>query len=193
MVIVGMFETSGDAETAIRDLKASGFSHERIGIAMHEQSVVMKPPPVAVPAGADEGETRGGILGGTIGLFGSLLMPGIGSVVVGGLLASALTRPGLGAGTCRLSDALVRMGVPGPDTKHFESGLSGGKVLIIVHAFTRTDEVLDIFRRRRADFGPSGTARYTPGAALGYVGVERRQYSNVSYAGTERRMTTIWV
>jgi hypothetical protein len=197
MVIVGMFANRTDAEAAIRDLKTSGFTEERIGIAMQdhrEGADLAERTGSEVAEGAATGAVSGGILGGVIGLLGSLLIPGVGPIVVGGLLASALTGAGIGAAAGGLIGALVGMGVPETDARHFETGLGSGRVLVTVNAFTRSDEVVDIFRRRGADFGPSGSERYAPAESqwgMAYEGSERRYHFDPNYTGPERRLATL--
>src|SRR5690349_7131253 len=184
MVIVGMFRNRSDAEAAIRDLRTLGFNEERIGVAMQnpdEQATLAERTGSDVAEGAATGAVSGGILGGVIGLLGSLLVPGVGPIVVGGLLASALTGAGIGAAAGGLMGALVGMGVPELDARHFQTGLGSGRVLVTVNAFTRSNEVLDIMRRHGADFGPSGGDRYAmPTSRTAYAGSERRQYTDPS-------------
>ena len=68
------------AEAAIRDLKGAGFTEEQIGVAMQD------PEPCAHAAeGAATGALSGGMLGGLVGLLGSLLIPGVGPIVIGGV------------------------------------------------------------------------------------------------------------
>jgi hypothetical protein len=192
MVIVGMFRNRDDAEAAIRDLRTSGISEERIGIAMQNRddaALLAEQTGTDVAEGAATGAVSGGILGGVIGLLGSLLVPGLGPIVVGGLLASALTGVGIGAAAGGLMGALVGMGVPEPDAQHFHQGIGAGNVLVSVHVFTRSDVVLDIMRRHGADFGPSGLQRYTTSMDRNaYEGTERRHFSDPSYTGPERRL-----
>jgi hypothetical protein len=161
--VVGMFTRRNDAEAAIRDLKASGFSDDRIGVALQdsgEQRDLVESTGGTVAEGAAAGALSGGIVGGLIGLLGSLLIPGVGPIVVGGVLASALTGAGIGAATGGIIGALMGMGVPEADARHFDEGLRSGRVLVTVDAGPRTGEALAILERHGMDFGPSGTERY---------------------------------
>src|SRR6266850_3853297 len=77
--VVGMFTNRPGAEAAIRELKAAGFGEDRIGVALQnreEQGDL---------SGAAKGAVSGGLVGGLIGLVGSLLIPGVGPIVVGGV------------------------------------------------------------------------------------------------------------
>jgi hypothetical protein len=177
--VVGLFRDPRRADEAIRDLRASGFPDERIGVAMQDQGEA----PTATDAGAETasaaatGAVSGGVVGGLIGLLGSLLVPGLGPIVVAGVLASTLTGAGIGAATGGLIGGLMAIGVPEEDARHFDLGLRAGGTLVTVDAGARTGEALAIMERHEVDFGPGGSARYdterhvvdssTPVAAVG--------------------------
>lgn len=161
--VVGMFTNRPDAESAIRELKAAGFGEDRIGVALQnrdEQRDLMETTGTEAAEGAAKGAVSGGVVGGVIGLLGSLLIPGVGPIVVGGVLASTLTGAGIGAATGGIIGALVGMGVPEGDARHFDQGLRSGRTLVAVDAGQRTAEALAILDRHGMDFGPSGAARY---------------------------------
>ncbi len=161
--VVGMFTNRPDAEAAIRELNAAGFNEDRIGVALQdkaEQRELMSATGSEAAEGAATGAMSGGVVGGLIGLLGSLLIPGVGPIVVGGVLASTLTGAGIGAATGGIIGALVGLGVPEQDARHFDEGLRSGRTLVTVNAGDRTAEALTILDRHGMDFGPSGAARY---------------------------------
>ena len=161
--VVGMFTNRPDAEKAIRELKTAGFGEDRIGVALQnreEQRDLMETTGSEAAAGAATGAISGGVVGGAIGLLGSLLIPGVGPIVVGGMLASILTGAGIGAATGGVIGALVGLGVPETDARHFDEGLRSGRTLVAVDAGERTAEALVILDRNGTDFGPSGASRY---------------------------------
>src|SRR5689334_19825235 len=94
--IAGLFRDRADAERAIGELKDAGFTGDQIGVAMrdrNEQGALVDQTGTHVAAGAVSGVVGGGILGGVVGFLvgiGALAIPGIGPVVAGGALASAL-------------------------------------------------------------------------------------------------------
>ena len=164
--VVGLFPRRSDAESAIRDLKAAGFSDDQIGVALqdpNEQRDLLESAGGSTAEGAAAGALSGGLVGGLIGLLGSLLIPGVGPIVVGGVLASMLTGAGVGAAAGGIIGALVGMGVPQADAEHFDRGLRSGRTLITVNAGPRTDEALAILDRHGMDYGPSGRERYAFG------------------------------
>ena len=201
--VVGLFGHRAHAEAAIRDLQAAEFPQDRIGVAVQErieQGDLLEGGGGAAE-GAAKGAVSGGVLGGLLGLLGSLLIPGVGPVVVGGVLASTLTGAGIGAATGGLLGVLVALGVPEEDARHFDGGLRSGGTLVTVDAGSRTPEALAILRRHEVDFGPSGPLRFdgldwsardnsTPAAAApsAYAGEERRVFLDPAYSGPERRL-----
>jgi heat induced stress protein YflT len=202
--VVGMFTNRPDAEAAIRELKAAGFPDDRIGVALQdreEQGDLMETTTSGdAAAGAAKGAVSGSLVGGLIGLLGSLLVPGVGPIVVGGVLASTLTGAGIGAATGGIIGALVALGVPEADARHFDQGLRSGRTLVTVDAGAHTAEALVILDRHGMDFGPSGASRYQPGIeARGerarergrYGGKDRRTLQDPTYAGPERRLVGV--
>jgi hypothetical protein len=161
--VVGMFSRRSDAEAAIRDLRQAGFADDQIGVALRdtaEQRDLMESSGISVAEGAATGALSGGLIGGLIGLLGSLLIPGVGPIIVGGVLASTLAGAGIGAATGGLIGALLGMGVPEADARHFDEGVRSGSTLVTVDAGTRTEEALVILEQHGMDFGPSGARRY---------------------------------
>jgi hypothetical protein len=204
--VVGMFTNRPDAESAIRELKAAGFGDDRIGVALQDQEEqrdlrdLMETTSREAAEGAAKGALSGGLVGGLIGLLGSLLIPGVGPIVVGGMLASTLTGAGIGAATGGIIGALVALGVPEADARHFDEGLRSGRTLVTVNAGARTAEALAILDRHGVDFGPSGASRYESGIEAGGElarerardrGPERRTTQDPAYAGPERRLAGV--
>ena len=98
--VVGLFRDSARAERAIRDLKDAGFTDKEIGVLMQdraEQRKFTEDTGTKAGEGAAAGAATGGILGGVFGLLagvGALVIPGIGPIVAGGVLASTLAGAG---------------------------------------------------------------------------------------------------
>ena len=194
--VVGLFRDRHHAEAAIRDLQASGFRGDQIGLAMQDSGAAGSTDDTGSPAaeGAAKGVVSGGVVGGLIGLLGSLLVPGLGPIVVGGVLASALTGAGIGAATGGLIGALMAVGIPEENARHFDLGLRSGGALVTVDGGPRTGEALAIMERHEVDLGPAGGARYNPAnphtidrSAPGAT-TERRRVIDPSYTGPERRL-----
>src|SRR5919202_788665 len=101
--VAGLFPDRDSAEQAIAALQAAGFTGEQIGVALRErtaQGVLLEESGTQVAEeAATTGALGGGLLGGLTGLLigiGALVIPGLGPVVAGGLLATAF---GVAGGT----------------------------------------------------------------------------------------------
>jgi hypothetical protein len=205
-IVVALFEERSEAEDAIRDLKNAGFTNEQIGVATQERvgagearsegtpvtdetARVVEDTATGMAEGAAVGALTGGIIGGLVGLVSSLLIPGLGPLVVGGVLASTLMGMGVGAATGGLIGALVGMGVPEEDARYFDAGLRNGRTLVTVSGTDAVAEALPILERHGGDLGPS-RARGSKRSGS-YQGQERRSRSDAKYTGPERRLVGV--
>lgn len=182
--VVGLFSHRSAAEAAIHDLRAAGFADSSIGVAMQErveQGDLLDQFDREPAEGAAKGAVGGGLLGGLLGLLGPLLIPGLGTVVAGGVLASTLAGLGIGAATGGILGALSGLGVPEEDARHFDRGFREGGTLVTVAAGARTPEALAILARHEVDLGPGGAVRYG----------DRRVGLDPAYAGPERRLVGV--
>jgi hypothetical protein len=173
--VAATFEDRGDAERAINALKDAGFSADQIGVALRDrtqQGELIEDTGTKAAEGAVSGALGGGLLGGVIGWLvgiGALAIPGIGPVVAGGALATALgiaggtaaAGAGIGAAAGGLVGGLVGLGIPEEEAKYFESGFRSGRTLVTVNAGPgRANEAVDMLRAYGGDIGPAAT-RYT--------------------------------
>lgn len=140
--VVGMFETRTDAEDAIRRLQAAGFANEAIGVAMRD---VKEAGAVAEATGtedlSEEGATAGAVSGAGVGalvglaLVGStFVLPGVGTFLIGGPLAAALTGAGIGAASGGLVGGLIGAGIPEEEATGYAERLESGHILVSVQA-----------------------------------------------------------
>ncbi len=150
---VGTFSSYQDAETAVRELKDSGFPMDRVSVVGKDTdraadiadagNIGDKSKQVAHDTQADEGAKKGavtgGALGGLTGLLvgiGALAIPGIGPVLLGGALATALATTisggAIGAAAGGLVGGLVGLGIPEDRAKVYNDRVSRGDYLLIV-------------------------------------------------------------
>ena len=94
--VAGLFSDRARAEQAIDALKAAGFTEDQIGVALRDRpapGVLLETTGTEVAEeAATTGALGGGLLGGFAGLLigiGALVIPGLGPVVAGGMLATA--------------------------------------------------------------------------------------------------------
>ena len=192
--IAGLFPERAAAERAINDLKDAGFRPDDVGVAMRdrtEQGELAEETGTKAAEGATTGALGGGLLGGLVGFLvgiGALAIPGIGPVVAGGALATAfglgggtaVAGAGIGAAAGGIAGALVGMGIPDEEAKHFETGFREGGVLVTVTPAARAMDALAVLERNGADTGPgslgarpaaAGPGAGTAGGALGGAAV----------------------
>jgi uncharacterized protein (TIGR02271 family) len=155
-VVVGVFEDRSAAQQAVNDLKNAGFNDNQIGFAMRDDTGANAnmtdggEQAADTAGGAVSGALGGGILGGILGAAASLLIPGIGPVVAGGILAATLGGAAIGAAAGGLLGALTGMGVPEDEARYYEGEFNAGRTIVTVQAGNRQREALDILRRNGA-------------------------------------------
>ncbi len=138
--VIGIVDTSAQAETAVTELQRVG------SIRSQDISVILPDRRESVgfasehhtkaPEGAVIGSGAGGLLGGTLGLLagiGTLAIPGIGPLIAAGPLLATLSGVAAGAAVGGISGALVGMGIPEEEARSYEGRLKAGNVLIAVH------------------------------------------------------------
>jgi hypothetical protein len=166
---IGVFPHRRDAEAAIHELRDNGISTDHVSIigknADHNVGGVGvndRVDDTKADDGAKTGAVTGGVLGGLGGLLvglGTLAIPGIGPVLLGGAaataLATALTGGAIGAAAGGLAGALVGLGIPEKNAKVYNDRINRGDYLVIVDGTdAEVHRAEEIFRRRHVeDFG----------------------------------------
>ncbi len=163
--VVGLFDTRDAAESAIHRLMADGVDRDSISIAMKDAREASS---IAEATGTNdlsaEGATAGAVSGAGVGalvgiaLLGStVLLPGLGTFLIGGPIAAALTGAGIGAASGGLIGGLVGAGIPEDEATHYAAGIERGG--IFVSAQVADGQVADI----RRIFDEAGSQRtYAP-------------------------------
>ena len=138
--VVGLFESRPEADRAADDLAREGFPAEHIGvIAGHDLSHpedhvnAVEHSEDKVLGAVGKGLAMGGGLGALAGGLSSLLIPGVGPLLIGGALASVFLGAGLGASVGGVMAGLMKAGVDESDARLFESALRHGGVVLTVH------------------------------------------------------------
>jgi hypothetical protein len=151
--VFGIYNTRTEAERAVDQVVAAGFSNEDVSVLMsdvdsskdfaHEKNT-------KAPEGAATGVAAGGVVGGTLGLLagiGALAIPGVGPLIAAGPIMGALAGLGVGGAVGGLVGVLVGMGIPEYEAKRYEGRVKDGGILLSVHCetsgeITRAKEVL---------------------------------------------------
>jgi len=164
--VAAVFPTKEQAQGAIKELKEKNFSDSNIGFAMRERDEhgVIREEKTGTHAGtgAATGIVAGGILGAIAGLLvaaGTLMIPGVGPFIFGGVLASTFGVAGAGAVAGGVAGAvaggilgaLIGLGIPRHEAEYFEREVQAGKALVTVTAEGRADEAAYILEKRGGD------------------------------------------
>lgn len=140
--VAGVFNNQSDAQQALNELKALGFSPDQVSVVakdtretkdMVERSDMGGAETSGASAGALLGGLTGGIAGWLVGI-GALVIPGIGPIVAAGALATTLGGAAVGAVAGGLIGALVGAGIPEDDARSYETHVKEGRILITAQA-----------------------------------------------------------
>ncbi|MEX0763194.1 MAG: general stress protein [Dehalococcoidia bacterium] len=146
-VIVQIYDNTQDAENAVRELMAAGFTTDDVSVVAQDAETAEEVGRESgagedVAKGAGIGAVTGGVLGTIAGLLvggTALTITGIG-LVVAGPLAAVLAGAGTGAVTGGLAGALAGLGISESDAEHYENRLKEGDILVLVAAGARQPE-----------------------------------------------------
>ena len=136
-IVVGIFDTRDDAETAARAIKDAGLRTSDISIVVkqsgdsdythgHGASATMTTG--GTNDNISDGVITGGVLGGLAGLLigaGSMVIPGLGVIAAAGPITGLLS----GTVTGGIVGGLVDLGIPEKQSKEYESSIKQGKIL----------------------------------------------------------------
>lgn len=155
-MVTGLFRDRDSAERAYNSMTSRGYSKDDINLMMSEdaRSKYFSGSQGDTELGdkALEGAGVGSAIGGTIGavlasiaaIGTNVLLPGVGLIVAGPLLAG-LAGAGAGGLTGGLLGALVGSGIPEERAKAYESGIKEGGMVMGINA--RTPEDAEYFER----------------------------------------------
>ena len=144
MTTIGVFTTHASARAAIDDLRTMGVSDTDISYLYTNIDVDIKDghSDSKLGEGTAAGATAGAVLGAIAGFaVANLVLPGVGTLLVAGPIATALGLTGVAASTAAgamtglaaggLIGALVNLGVSEEDAKLYEDLVRSGNVLVV--------------------------------------------------------------
>jgi hypothetical protein len=171
-VVVGIFDDRYQAEQAVDDLEHSGFSHHDVGFAIRghdvaEGGMITDAVGTKDAKGAIAGAATGAVAGGILGALASLIIPPLGPVLVGGMLATALGFAGAGAAVGGIVGAMTGLGISQEEALYYDEHFRAGKAIVTVNAGDFADKAVAIIRRhggftRRDEIPPEGPAAPPP-------------------------------
>src|SRR3954466_13061242 len=154
-LIVGVFDDRMEAERAVDELEQAGFTKDDVGFALRGSDVVrggMVTDAVGTKddTGAATGAVTGGVVGGLLGAAAALLIPGVGPVLAGGILATSLGYAAAGVAVGGILGAMTGAGLTEEEAKYYEREFNEGRAIVTVRAGEREGMALGILRKHGA-------------------------------------------
>jgi len=147
--VVAVFEDRSAAENAVDALEQAGFSADSIGYVIRGSDAVMGGM-ITDAAGAKDGRgaaagaITGGMIGGVAAAAASLLIPGVGLLVAGGVLASFFGGALAGSAIGGILGAMNGLGVSEREAQFYERQFHEGRAIVAVIAADRSPEAVGI-------------------------------------------------
>jgi hypothetical protein len=153
-LLVAVFVDPYEARACMEELRQSGFGNEQLGCVLSEHEELDREE-VTEHSMAAEGSVVGAFAGaGLGGLWGigmaAGLLPVVGPILAGGMLASIVVTAATGAALGSLTGALVGLGVPESEAAIYEQELHRGNVVVTVRAGDRRSMARDILEKHNA-------------------------------------------
>lgn len=142
LIVVGAFEQLTQAQQAMQALRDAGFEDDQIGFVVRRNENapgnIPADPDVEMVTDTAGGAISGGILGGIVGAAAALLIPGLGPILAGGILAATLGGIVIGAAAGGIVGALTGMGLPEEEAQYYQQAFEAGNTIVTVHVDDRS-------------------------------------------------------
>jgi hypothetical protein len=150
--LVSVFDDRIAAEEAVDALHQAGFAHDHIGFAIRGAEdvaggMIVDAVGTKDAKGAVAGALTGSMVGGVVAAAISLLIPGVGPVVAGGILASFFGGAIAGTAVGGILGAMTGLGVSEDEARYYEEEFRDGRAIVAVRAGARVRDAADILAR----------------------------------------------
>lgn len=150
--LVSVFDDRIAAEEAVDALHQAGFHHDRIGFAIRGADdvaggMIVDATGTKDAKGAVAGALTGSMVGGVVAAAISLLIPGVGPVVAGGILASFFGGAIAGTAVGGILGAMTGLGISEDEARQYEKEFHEGRAIVAVKAGSRTADAANILVR----------------------------------------------
>jgi hypothetical protein len=150
--LLAAFEDRQRAMDAVQELERQGFDREHVGFVIRGEDVArggMITDTVGAKdaRGAALGAVTGGVVGGILAAAISLLVPGIGPVLAGGLLTMAAGGAIAGTAVGGILGALQGLEVSEEEARFYDQEFRAGRAIVAVRPGTRAQDAMSILAR----------------------------------------------
>lgn len=152
-VAVGLYSDRDEVRRVLFELRQAAFKDSQIGLVTRDaEGTVTADSVEEAPDHLGDGAVAGATAGVGLGaLWGwavvAGLLPAIGPAIAGGALVSILASAATGAAALGLTGALLGMGIPEEEARHYEEQLQAGRTVVTVQAGDRYEEACVILQR----------------------------------------------
>lgn len=148
-VVIGVFADETQARHAIDELQRAGYTDDEVGYltrATTDDTATQHD----MRNNAAPGAIGGSVLGGVLGAAASLLIPGFGPAIAGGVLAATLGGMFIGASAGGLIGMLTGMGFSQDEGHFYQHELEAGRTIVTVKSEDGAADALNILRSNGA-------------------------------------------
>jgi hypothetical protein len=150
--IVGVFDDRQMAERAVDELQRAGFADDQIGFVIRgaddvRGGMIVDAEGTKDGKGAVTGAVTGGMLGGILAAAIAVLIPGVGPVVAGGVMAAFFGGAIAGTAVGGIFGAMTGLGISEHEARYYEQEFNAGRAIVAVRAGTRAAEAADLLTR----------------------------------------------
>lgn len=150
-VVIGIFTERAQAECAEKELRRAGFKENQLGVAMRDEGnrdarAEGGEQGNKAGEGATKGLVTGGVVGGLLAAAAAMLLPGVGPVLAGGILATMVAGAATGAVAGGVLGSLVGLGIPEEEARYYEQQFEAGRIIMTARANGRHEEATRILR-----------------------------------------------
>jgi hypothetical protein len=150
--VVGVYDDRLAAERAVDALEQAGFSSDRIGFALRGDDVarggmIVDAEGTKDAKGAAAGAVTGGMVGGVLAAAASMLIPGVGPIMAGGILAAFFGGAIAGTAVGGILGAMSGLGLSEDEARFYERHFSEGRAIVAIRPGARVADAAEILAR----------------------------------------------
>jgi len=151
-LLVSVFDDRYHAEQAVDDLEQAGFSTDDVGFALRGADVArggMVTDAIGTKddTGAATGAVTGGVVGGLLGAAAAMVLPGVGPILAGGILATSLGYAAAGVAVGGILGAMTGAGLTEEEAEFYNEQFNAGRAIVTVRSSPRDAQAAAILRR----------------------------------------------